>query len=142
MFLLPAGNPDQEVTECHTFTKNMYITSLTPHMHLRGKSMSIAVTYPDGRKETLLDVPKYDFSWQITYREAKPVFLPKGTRIEITAHFDNSSNNPQNPDASKVVRWGSASETEMMDGWVEFLDAPLETTVTSGVHCAPDEPLP
>ena len=60
----------------------MYITSLTPHMHLRGKSMRIAVTYPDGRKETLLNVPDYNFHWQITYRAAKPLFIPKGTRLE------------------------------------------------------------
>jgi hypothetical protein len=123
MFRIPAGDPNHQVTECHTFQKDMYITSLTPHMHLRGKSMQIAVTYPDGRKETLLDVPDYNFHWQITYRAAKPIFIPKGTRLEIKAHFDNSRNNPLNPDPTTVVRWGSQSENEMMDGWVEFLDA-------------------
>jgi len=124
MFLIPAGASNQEVTECHTFDRDMYITSLTPHMHLRGKSMKFTVTYPDGRTETLLDVPKYDFNWQITYREAQPLFIPKGTRLKIDAHFDNSPNNPVNPDSSKVVRWGAASETEMMDGWIEYVDAP------------------
>src|SRR5882757_7132329 len=125
MFLLPAGSSDQEVTECHTFTKNMYITSLTPHMHLRGKSMSIAITYPDGRNETLLDVPHYDFNWQITYRAATPIFIPKGSRLKIDARFDNSTNNPVNPDPTKTIRWGAASEVEMMDGWVEYVDDPL-----------------
>src|SRR4029078_10367353 len=100
MFLIPAGSPDQEVTECHTFNKDMYITSLTPHMHLRGKSMRMEVTYPDGRSETLLKVPEYNFHGQITYRAAKPIFIPKGTRLEITAHYDNSRNNPLNPDPS------------------------------------------
>jgi hypothetical protein len=123
MFRIPAGDPSHLVTECHTFQKDMYITSLTPHMHLRGKSMQISVTYPDGRKETLLSVPDYNFHWQITYRAAKPLFIPKGTRLEITAHFDNSRNNPLNPDPTTVVRWGSQSENEMMDGWVEYLDA-------------------
>jgi mono/diheme cytochrome c family protein len=123
MFLIPANDPNHEVTECHTFQKDLYITSLTPHMHLRGKSMKIAVTYPDGRTETLLNVPNYNFNWQITYRTAEPIFIPKGTRLKITAHFDNSANNPLNPDSSKIIRWGSASETEMMDGWIEYVDA-------------------
>jgi len=92
-------------------------------MHLRGKSMRIEVTYPDGRTEALLNVPEYNFNWQITYRAAEPIFIPKGTRLKITAHFDNSRNNPLNPDPTKAVRWGAASETEMMDGWIEYVDA-------------------
>jgi hypothetical protein len=123
LFLIPAGASNQEVTECHTFQKDMYITSLTPHMHLRGKSMRFDVVYPDGRKQELLNVPDYNFHWQITYRAAQPIFIPRGTRLEITAHFDNSRNNPLNPDPTRAVRWGSESETEMMDGWVEYLDA-------------------
>lgn len=123
MFLIPPGAQDQEVSECHTFNKDIYITSLTPHMHLRGKSMRMDVTYPDGKTQTLLNVPAYDFNWQITYRAAKPLFIPKGTRLKIDARFDNSPNNRMNPDPSKTVRWGAASETEMMDGWVEYVDA-------------------
>ena len=124
LFMIPANDPDQVVTECHTFTKDIYITSLTPHMHYRGKSMKIVAAYPDGHKQTLLYVPEYNFNWQITYRPVEPIHLPKGSRVEIEAHFDNSRNNPLNPDPSKVIRWGSASENEMMDGWVEFLDSP------------------
>ena len=124
LFRIPAGASNHEVTECHTFQKDMYITSLTPHMHFRGKDMKIDATYPDGRQETLLFVPAYNFNWQITYRAAKPIFLPKGTRVSILAHYDNSPNNKMNPDATRVVRWGSASENEMMDGWIEYVDAP------------------
>jgi len=131
MFMIPAGATNHEVTECHTFNKDMYITSLTPHMHLRGKSMRFAVVYPDGRTETLLDVPAYNFHWQITYRTAEPKFIPKGTRLVITAHFDNSRNNPLNPDATKPVRWGTASQTEMMDGWVEYVDAKPDLPLTT-----------
>jgi hypothetical protein len=132
MFLVPAGAADHEVTECHTFQKDMYITSLTPHMHLRGKSMRLVATYPDGRNEILLNVPRYDFDWQITYRAAQPIFIPNGTRIAIISHFDNSANNPVNPDPSKAVRWGSASQMEMMDCWIEYLDAaPTPASVTS-----------
>jgi hypothetical protein len=131
MFMIPAGDPNHEVTECHTFRKDMYITSLTPHMHLRGKSMRMEVVYPDGRRETLLSVPAYNFNWQITYRAAKPLFIPSGTRLVITAHFDNSPNNPLNPDPSRPVRWGSESETEMMDGWVEYVDAKPDLTTSA-----------
>jgi hypothetical protein len=136
MFLIRAGNPDQAVCECHTFTKDMYITSLTPHMHLRGKSMRFEITYPDGRNETLLNVPQYDFNWQITYRTATPIFVPKGSRLKIDAHFDNSANHPGNPDPSKDIRWGAASEVEMMDGWVEYVDAlpNAPTQVTQAVR--------
>ncbi|HLY18696.1 MAG TPA: cytochrome c [Bryobacteraceae bacterium] len=123
-FRIPAGDPNVEVSECHTFKQDMYLTSLTPHMHLRGKDARFEATYPDGRKETLLLVPHYNFHWQITYRMAEPKFIPKGTRLAIISHFDNSPNNLLNPDPTKVVRWGEASEMEMMDGWIEYLDAP------------------
>lgn len=124
-FRIPAGDPNVEVSECHTFKQDMYLTSLTPHMHLRGKDARFEATYPDGRKETLLLVPHYNFNWQITYRMAEPKFIPKGTRLAIISHFDNSPNNPLNPDPTKVVRWGEASEMEMMDGWIEYVDAPV-----------------
>jgi len=123
MFRIPAGDPNVEVTECHTFKQDLYITSLTPHMHLRGKDARFEATYPDGRKETLLLVPHYNFNWQITYRMNQPKFIPKGTRLAIISHFDNSPNNPLNPDPSQAVRWGGASEMEMMDGWIEYLDS-------------------
>lgn len=70
----------------------------------------------------MLNVPEDNFNWQITYRAAEPIFTPKGTRSEIVAHFDNSRNNALNPDFTKPIRWGSASETEMMDGWIEYVD--------------------
>ncbi len=124
LFRIPPGSADQEVTECHTFQKDIYITGLTPHMHYRGKSMRIVAAYPDGHRETLLSVPEYNFNWQITYRPVQPIHLPKGSRVEIEAHFDNSRNNPLNPDPSQTVRWGSASENEMMDGWIEYVDSP------------------
>ncbi len=75
--MIPAGDPDHSVSECHTFDKNVLITSLTPHMHLRGKSMQIVADLPDGRKEALLSVPEYQFNWQFTYRAKDPIYLPK-----------------------------------------------------------------
>lgn len=126
MFLVHAGDPDQEVTECHSFDKSVLITSLTPHMHLRGKAMQIFADLPDGQRRMLLSVPDYDFNWQFTYRASDPIYLPKGTRIEVHGHFDNSANKRGNPDPTKTIRWGSASENEMMDGWIEYVDAPAE----------------
>jgi hypothetical protein len=123
LFLIPPGSPNHEVTECHTFDQDILVTSLTPHMHLRGKSMRYIAHLPDGSQETLLYVPAYNFNWQFTYLARKPIFLPKGTRVEVIAIFDNSPNNPLNPDPSKAIRWGAASETEMMDGWMEYVDA-------------------
>jgi hypothetical protein len=122
MFRIPPGDPDHVVTSCHTFEKDIEVTSLTPHMHLRGKAMRYIAHYPDGRAQTLLNVPAYDFNWQFTYQAKKPIHLPKGTRLEVIGEYDNSIRNPLNPDASKPVRWGAASEMEMMDGWMEYLD--------------------
>ncbi|MDQ6664434.1 MAG: thiol-disulfide isomerase [Acidobacteriota bacterium] len=127
LFKIPAGDPHHEVSDCHTFDKDVYITTLTPHMHLRGGDMRFDVEYPDKRKETLLFVPHYNFNWQITYKLQEPKFIPKGTKLAVIAHFDNSANNPFNPDPTLDVRWGEASRKEMMDGWVEYLDAPLKT---------------
>ena len=93
----PAGAPNVEVTECHTFQQDLYVTSLTPHMHLRGKDSRFVVTYPSGEQETLLSVPHYNFNWQLTYKLAEPKYLPKGTRVAIISHFDNSANNKSIP---------------------------------------------
>ena len=123
MFRIPPRDADHQVTECHTFANGIEITSLTPHMHLRGKAMRYVAHYPDGRSETLLYVPAYDFNWQFTYIARKPISIPKGTRIEVIAQFDNSANNAVNPNFKDPVRWGAASENEMMDGWIEYVDA-------------------
>jgi Cytochrome c len=97
-----------------TFGEPVTLVSLQPHMHLRGKNMTVRLTYPDGRDETILAVPRYDFNWQIVYELAAPLKLPMGTRVEVTAHWDNSANNPRNPDPSKTVRWGNQSTDEML----------------------------
>jgi hypothetical protein len=76
--------------------------------------MSVRIVYPDGKAETVLSVPRYDFNWQIVYELEKPLALPKGTRVEVTAHWDNSANKPGNPDPKKSVRWGNQSSDEML----------------------------
>jgi hypothetical protein len=88
------------------FLKDTLLVNLTPHMHLRGKSFKYEAQYPDGTTEVLLDVPKYDFNWQIRYMLKEPKLMPKGSRLIATAHFDNSAENLANPDPTKTVTFG------------------------------------
>ncbi len=116
-FVIPAGAGDHEVRATQTLARDTLLTTLTPHMHMRGKDMTYIAHYPDGTSETLLRVPKYDFNWQITYQLAAPKVLPKGTQIEVIAHFDNSTANKYNPDPTVDVRWGDQTWEEMMIGF-------------------------
>jgi hypothetical protein len=116
-FKIPANDPNYEVKSQIELEQTVTLSDFMPHMHFRGKDFKYDIIYPDGRTETLLSVPKYDFNWQLGYRLAQPIVLPKGTRIECTAHFDNSANNPYNPDPTKDVRWGDQTWEEMMIGW-------------------------
>ncbi len=124
---IPAGAANQEVRRCHTFDRDTELLSFTPHMHYRGKDIRYELVHANGRKEVLLNVPHYDFNWQLVYRLRQPVIAERGSRIEITAHYDNSANNKANPDFKAVVRWGDKSEEEMMTSWIEFLERPQYT---------------
>jgi hypothetical protein len=85
-----------------------------PHMHVRGKSMTYRLVYPDGRVEVPLSVPKYDFNWQLLYQPAKPIRVPKGTKLFVDAHYDNSSANRHNPNPNRTVHLGRMTWEEMM----------------------------
>jgi hypothetical protein len=119
-FAIPAGDPNYQVESSYTFKDDGKVYSLMPHMHLRGKDFMYKVTYPDGKSEVILSVPKYDFGWQTNYILKEPVVAPKGTRIDCLAHFDNSTKNKYNPDATQTVRWGDQTFEEMMIGWMSF----------------------
>lgn len=119
-FRIPPGDPNYEVKSTFVAKDDIRIVDLMPHMHLRGKDFRYTAVYPDGRTEVLLDVPRYDFNWQLVYRLKEPVLLPKGGRLECVAHFDNSPNNKFNPDPSKEVRWGPQTFEEMMIGWFDY----------------------
>jgi hypothetical protein len=119
LFILP-GADNQRFQVGSTFKKDTLVWNLTPHMHLRGKSFEYQAVYPDGKRETILSVPRYDFGWQASYRFERPLQLPAGSRIECTAHFDNSAKNPNNPDPTKLVRWGDQTWEEMMIGFVDY----------------------
>ena len=126
-FLIPPGDGNHKVTSCFTLPKDVMAVAYTAHMHFRGKSMSTEAIYPDGHRELLFSVPKYDFRWQETYFLKHQFVMPNGTKLVTTAHFDNSPNNPLNPDPSKAIRWGEPSNEEMMGFWLAYADVqPLE----------------
>ena len=120
-FAIPPGDPDYEVKSTWTAREDVELLGLMPHMHVRGKDFKYTVVYPDGREEVLLNVPRYDFNWQLQYEFAKPLSLPKGSRIDCVAHFDNSPNNKFNPDPSKEVKWGDQTWEEMMMGFFDYV---------------------
>jgi len=128
-FMIPAGDENHEVTACYNFRQDTELVTLMPHMHKRGKDMRYEVVYPDGRRETLLYVPHYSFNWQSMYRFEKPLEIPKGSKLIVTAHYDNSAKNKFNPDPTKAVRWGDPTYDEMMIGYIDYVLKTPERTV-------------
>lgn len=121
LFILP-GNANYPAKASSVFAadKETDLYALMPHMHLRGKAFEYEAIYPDGKKEILLSVPKWDFAWQTTYVFKEPKRLPAGTKVECRAVFDNSANNPNNPNPAKLVFWGDQTWEEMMIGFVHY----------------------
>lgn len=120
LFAIPPGASDHLVEAEAVFNDDVKVWSLHPHMHLRGKDMTYTITYPDGRQEVALRVPKFDFGWQTDYHLAAPLALPKGSKVRVTAHFDNSAANRANPDPGATVRWGDQTWEEMMIGFFTY----------------------
>ncbi len=118
--VIPAGDPNFESRSSHTFAEDVHIHMFMPHMHVRGKDFQYRLVYPDGTSKILLNVPKYDFNWQLTYFVKEPIAAPKGSRIECVAHHDNSAGNKFNPDPGVTVRWGDQTWEEMMIGWIDY----------------------
>jgi len=120
-FTIPPFAPNHAVEANFTVHTQTEIYGLAPHMHLRGKSMRVTAVQPDDTEIELLNVPRYDFYWQLVYRPAKPVPVPRGTRLRVEAVFDNSPANPRNPDPRATVKWGEQSHQEMAVCFVDFL---------------------
>ncbi len=120
-FVIPPGDPDYHVSVSGTLPNAALLVGMLPHMHLRGKAFEYQIVGPKGAVETLLKVTKYDFHWQIDYRLAQPRLLRAGTRLRWEAAFDNSRNNPSNPDPGAEVRFGEQSWEEMMIGFFDVL---------------------
>ncbi len=130
-FLIPAHKDNVAVSSSLTFDRDVRLLSFMPHMHLRGKDFRYTVTRPGKDPEVVLSVPAYDFGWQSYYTLSEPLSLPKGTRIDCLAHFDNSEQNPYNPDPSKSVRWGDQTFEEMMIGYID-VDLPRGDSLNLG----------
>jgi hypothetical protein len=118
---VPPGAREHTEDFHYTFPRNALVLGFMPHMHLRGVRALYTATYPDGRSETLLHVPDYDFNWQSSYRFRKPLSIPKGTKLTWSGTWDNSADNPRNPDPQKTVRWGLQTFEEMQNGWMEVV---------------------
>jgi hypothetical protein len=118
-FVIPPGHPNYKVEASAVVMKEVKLLSMQPHMHLRGKSFYYRAVLPGGATESLLSVPKYDFNWQLNYYLRQPRVLPPGTRLEFVAYYDNSPDNPANPNPAAEVRWGDQSWEEMMIGFLE-----------------------
>ena len=121
---IPPGEANYRVDGSLMLRETVRLTGMRAHMHLRGKSFVFRAVYPTGETETLLNIPRYDFNWQPYYYLETPKLLPRGTRIECTAVFDNSSNNPFNPDPNATILWGPQSWDEMMIGWLDVAVEP------------------
>ena len=135
-FVIPARARNYEVKAQSTLQADALLAWVQPHMHLRAKDYELRAFYPSGESELLLK-GKFDFNWQLGYEFAKPVVLPKGTRLESIAHFDNSENNPYNPDPSIDVTYGPQTTDEMAVSFMGFVikanDDPMKLFPRRGV---------
>ena len=117
---IPPGEASYKSTSWLDLEHDAILFDYTPHMHLRGKSMVFTAEYKNGEKEVLLDVPGYDFDWQLSYTPTEPKILPAGTRLGVQAVFDNSAGNAANPDPTAYVRFGEKTTDEMMVGFIHY----------------------
>jgi hypothetical protein len=122
-FVIPAGHPNYEVTRARPFGEDTYLLSMGPHMHYRGKAVRIELELPGGERELLLWVPDYDFNWQFLYQFREPRFIPAGSILHTTWWFDNSADNPHNPDPTADVRYGLETYHEMANSRIYFAPA-------------------
>ena len=114
---------DHEMVATKKFRKDSLLTMVGPHMHYRGYDANFKLVYPDGEEEEILNVPNYQFNWQKTYDFKEPKFLPAGTEMVFRATFDNSGNNPFNPDPSSTISWGEQTWQEMFFGFFRYVEA-------------------
>jgi hypothetical protein len=117
---IPAGADNHEEVATLDIPFDAQLLAFLPHMHLRGKAARYEYITESGTR-TLLDVPRYDFNWQLLYRLAEPLAVKQGETLRFTAWYDNSTGNPANPNPNKIVRWGDQTDEEMHLGYVEFI---------------------
>ncbi|MEE2775321.1 MAG: cytochrome c [Acidobacteriota bacterium] len=136
---IPPGDSNYHSWSSFTTEHEAVLFDYTPHMHLRGKAMTFTAEYPNGEKEILLDVPSYDFNWQLTYTPTEPKVLPAGTTIRVDAKFDNSADNPANPDPTANVTFGEKTTDEMMVGFIHYTFSDRSQQVDMPTFIVPDE---
>ncbi|MEO8682256.1 MAG: hypothetical protein ABI665_24625, partial [Vicinamibacterales bacterium] len=126
---IPAGAANQEIDAEMTINRDIVLYSMVPHTHVRGIRWFYEAVYPDGKKEVILSVPKYDFNWQHEYVFKEPLKLPAGTKLQAKAWYNNSPTNKSNPDPAKDVWWGDQTWEEMMYTSLTFsiVTAPAST---------------
>lgn len=124
LLAIPPRKDNHPIYARYTFTEDKILFNLTPHMHMRGKSFRFEAWYPDGEKEILLNVPHWNFNWQLEYEFAEPKLMPKGTELRCYATYDNSPANPSNPNPNQWVKFGEQTWDEMMIGWFTAATAP------------------
>ena len=131
---IPAGAAGHVERQQQQIPFDMPVLGLMPHMHVRGAAFRYELDLLDGSQpQILLDVPRYDFNWQLRYEPARPMVLPAGAQLTLTATYDNSSGNPANPDPTRNVRWGDQTTDEMMIGYIETW-APRNSAVKSAAE--------
>jgi hypothetical protein len=117
---IPPGVDNWKITNFKIFPEPATLYAMSPHMHLRGKDMKFILTYPDGREQLVLDVPKYDFNWQLYYELATPLKIPAGSKLTAIAHYDNSPKNKWNPGPDREVFWSEQSWDEMYNPQIRW----------------------
>ncbi len=117
---IPAHDPNFQQTAFVVLAKDAELYSFLPHMHFRGKSMRFYADYPDGSREELINIARYNYNWQLSYTFAEPKFVPEGTKITAVAAWDNSAQNPANPNPDRNVDWGNESWDEMFFGAMQY----------------------
>ena len=130
-FRIPPGDSSYEVRASRQIEEDTYLSSMMPHMHVRGKSAEYAVVHPDGRREVVLSVPRYDFNWQHFYVFAQPLDLDTIDSLDCTVRFDNSAENLANPDPAQFVTWGDQTWEEMLIALYEW-SIPMPEQLTKG----------
>lgn len=123
-FEIVPGDGAKTTFASYAVKRDSMLFDMAPHMHLRGSWFKYEALYPNGKREVLLSVPKYDFKWQHNYRLKEPKRLPAGTWIFCSGGFDNSARNPANPGPEKTIRWGDQSFDEMFIGFMGIAEIP------------------
>jgi peroxiredoxin len=123
---LAAGDANAEVRSSAVLPRDSLVLNVMPHMHLIGKDMRLTAVLPDGTEKPLIYIKRWDFNWQESYQYLEPILLPKGTRLNLVAHFDNSAANPANPNSPpREVRWGEQTSSEMCIAFLQLVPAEL-----------------